>query len=681
MISGRQDGRPPRAAIWGCGAVAAGVAGYLVARAVWVPMTYDEAAAYYRYVAGAPSALFDFATATNHFLSSVLIRAAHGALGAEPWALRLPGVVAGVAFLGCAAAFAARARHAAIGVAGFVLLATNPYVLDYLALSRGYGLSMALLTASAYLFVRWCEDAAAPEAARRRLAWSLGLAGAAVAASYSALPAFMAMVAVAAARLGWSARQDPAAIAARRRTMMPPWRHVTGWVLVTAAFSAMVYSRERAFSPQAFVPVEVRVSGLFRDELSAISAFRIDATGRPRKLGAAPGGVWQLGPAQDAWDTVMVGLPAAADRNLARLDLRVGDEVFRRDRRHGGPWTHVDVGGDRVLVTTTAVGWRPDAAHLRQALRWAAATVAALLALGGALVLLATALVRRGVLAPEDARILLGAVLPVASLAAAPLILLQRAGELFFGGTTGLVADTFGSLVLGSAYGAVYHPNQVAWTLVAGGLVAAGLPLVLLASARARREPAFSGPAALLAVIALACAQVVLQHHVAGTPYPLARTALFLLPLMLIVIGLAADAVATLGRLPRLAATTVLVLAAAASAAHLVRVANVTHTLDWPEDASTAGMLARVAGTGAVDATSAGVMRVGVEWMFYPVARFYAERQSSRGTRYVVTVLPEDPRQVDFVYARRRSGLGQGRELQRFPQNDAVLWQVRDGGQ
>ncbi len=58
------------------------------------------------------------------------------------------------------------------------------------------------------------------------------------------------------------------------RSMMWPWRHVTGWVLVTAGFSAMVYSRERACSPQVFEPVEVRVAGLFGEELSAISAFR-----------------------------------------------------------------------------------------------------------------------------------------------------------------------------------------------------------------------------------------------------------------------------------------------------------------------------------------------------------------------------------------------------------------------
>ncbi len=291
-------------------------------------------------------------------------------------------------------------------------------------------------------------------------------------------------------------------------------------------------------------------------------------------------------------------------------------------------------------------------------LRWAAAAVAALLAVGGTLVLLATALVRRGVLAQEDARMLRGGVRG-GERGAAPLPAAARR-ELFFGGTTGLVIDTFGIWRL-AAPTARLSPDQIAWCR-AGGLVAARLPLVLLTSARARREPAFSAPAALLGIIAslragrdaASCGRNAVSDGAHG---------LFLLLLMLIVIVLVADALATLGRLRRLTATAMVVLAAAASGAHPCGRERRAHA-----------RLAR-GGFDRGDAGEGGRYRwrrrdvrrcdaLGVEWMSIRW-RAICGRQASRGTRYVVTVLPEDARRWTRVRAAR-VGAGQGRELQRF---------------
>ena len=127
----------------------------VIARALRVPITYDEATAFYRYVDAEPTALADFATATNHLLNSALTRASVAVFGSAPWALRLPSVLAGVAFLAVATALARRAVHPVIGAAGAVLLATNPYLLDYFALSRGYGLAIGLLSASWLVWLRW----------------------------------------------------------------------------------------------------------------------------------------------------------------------------------------------------------------------------------------------------------------------------------------------------------------------------------------------------------------------------------------------------------------------------------------------------------------------------------------------------------------------------------------------
>ena len=91
------------------------VAGYVVARAVNVPLTYDEASSFFRYVQGAPLALFDFATATNHLLNSIMSWLAVTAFGNAPWAMRLPNAMAGFVFLACAASLTLSTRHRAIG--------------------------------------------------------------------------------------------------------------------------------------------------------------------------------------------------------------------------------------------------------------------------------------------------------------------------------------------------------------------------------------------------------------------------------------------------------------------------------------------------------------------------------------------------------------------------------------
>lgn len=657
------------------GFVAVAAAAYLVARAVNVPLTYDEASSFLRYVDDEPAALFDFATATNHFLNSVLTRLSRAALGSAPWALRLPNVLAGFGYLACVVAIAIRTRHPAVGVAGLALLGTNPYLLDYLSLSRGYGISIALITGATYVLVRWCDRPSASAASRRDLALGLGMAVAAVAASFAVLPAFLALVALAVVRLAWEFRFQAGPVVENVRSTMWSWRHVAAWVLITTAFTAAVFARERALSEKRFLPITVRVAGLFEEELAGIQVFRFDTTGRLRDLTRRAGGVWSTGPVHDAY-SLRVALPAAADRNLASLDLRMGADVYRRDRREPGPWRVEESGNDRVLVASDALKWRGAAAHWRLVAIHTAVTLGVLALFGAGLALLSRALIRARVVGGEDARSVVAAILGVASVAAAPLYLLQRNGQLFFGGSSGLMADTFGSLVAGTAYGVEYHPAQAGVALIAFGVAVAGLLLVLLLGSRARRDGAFRSAVVVLAVIALAAVQTSLQHLLLGTPYPTGRTALYLLPLLLMFLVFLADALATLGRASRVVVTTVMLILAAGSAWNGWRAANVSRTLDWPADSSTAEMLGLVAASDSGEHAVPGVVRIGVDWVFYPVARYYAERQSSADTRHEVIVLPGDGLPFDFVYAAPSSDAATGAVLRRFPESDAVLWRV-----
>ena len=178
----------------------------------------------------------------------------------------------------------------------------------------------------------------------------------------------------------------------------------------------------------------------------------------------------------------------------------------------------------------------------------------------------------------------IGAGAAVGTIAAAPLHILRRGGEPFYGGAEGLLPDTLGSLVRNSAYDPV-PPDEAVW-IVAAVVIAwvVALALAGVAGGPAGRAAARM-PAPLFAVIALVAVQLEVQHHLLGTPYLVARTALFLLPLLLLAVVLTADGLAALGRGSRLVVTTLVLVAGAASAAQLMRSGNLSEALDWREDA------------------------------------------------------------------------------------------------
>jgi hypothetical protein len=77
--------------------------------------------------------------------------------------------------------------------------------------------------------------------------------------------------------------------------------------------------------------------------------------------------------------------------------------------------------------------------------------------------------------------------------------------------------------------------------------------------------------------------------------------------------------------------------------------------------------------------TKARVVGVGVDWMFYPVARYYAARMSDATTRYVVDVLPGEGPTPAFVYTAERLD-GSGATLVRgFSDSPAALWRLGQG--
>lgn len=672
-----------RVASRACLLVGAAVLAFVAVRAVRVPLTFDEAVTYERTIATDLASIFEFRTATNHFLNTVLTRLSHAVFGSAPWALRLPNVLACAGYLIALGAVARRVRHPLVAVAGFVLLATNLYVTDYFAVSRGYGLAIAALTGAMACLLEWLAMPASPRSSLT-LAASGTCAVLAVAANFAVLPALLGLVAVALVRLLWIRAPGVAPANATAPAAARPWLIPAVWLALTAAFSIMVFSRDRILSQALFAPLSVRAIGLFDDERAAIEVLREDVRTSLRPLDRDADGVWRTGAVQDTWG-LRVALPAAVDHDLASLEVRIGPHVFTRTRRDPGPWEVRESEGHRLLVSTTAlaaprsavpglagaINWVSDGLLWRVAAWHTGGVLALVVGLAAALSLLRRLAIGARWLGPRESRVLAWTLVAAASVCAAPLYLLRRNGDLYFGAAT--LLETLRSLVYGTSYVYAVSPEvmgAIGWTVACVALAA-----VAAWAASARARPALGGPVAVLAIVVLVLLQSRVQHALLGTPYLLGRTALFLVPLAGLCFWGVADAAAGWGRAARAGVSTLMVALAAASAWHFVTASNMSRIYDDYADASTPDMARAVAERVGALSSPPAVVHVGVEWMFLPAARYYIGRLPSSGTRYETVVLPGDGVVPDFVYARSAE-FAQGAQVREFPLSRATLWQA-----
>ncbi|MCX6589672.1 MAG: glycosyltransferase family 39 protein [Acidobacteria bacterium] len=116
-----------------------------VTRSVRQSLTIDEAMTFLSFSSKPLGEMFVYYDANNHVLFTLLSRASFLALGDAEWAIRLPAVVAGVAFLVLLARVLVRLLgENGMAVAAWVAVGSNPLLLDHLVAGRGYGLALAL---------------------------------------------------------------------------------------------------------------------------------------------------------------------------------------------------------------------------------------------------------------------------------------------------------------------------------------------------------------------------------------------------------------------------------------------------------------------------------------------------------------------------------------------------------
>lgn len=660
---------------------------FVVVRAIRVPLTFDEAGTYQRYLAADFVSIFDFELATNHFLNTVLAKACYLAFGDTEVALRAPNLVGYAMYAGFSVLLLRALTRRVIMFAGFLLLNLNPYLLDFFGLCRGYGLSLGFLMGALFFFFRFLGRLSSGQAACRQLSLSLGFACAAVLANLTILNVFIAIAGVSIAVLAGSnvASNVTAAGSASGATTRPASRGryaircVPG---IAAIFTALVLSQDVHLSQRLYEPVAVTLFGLTTAELDQVEVGSVGINGKPTPFRRDDGtNVWRQGRLDVV--RVRVEVPLAAARDLEGIDVMVGSRRFEHDRR-GGAWLGHDEEATWVLESAPGLSSPPSRiAPYRRVINWAgdgpyavhllAYTAVAL----GVLALWALLLKAVGRTAGR-LRLLTGdqwqpfqsSAVWLAALAGVPLYVLSKNGALYFGGTRGLVDDTFVSLIHGSLYGEVYHAAQrslVTYVLVAALAV---LGAVLVVTYRRGHAAQAVRAAAVLGLLIIASLAIVAEALLFNTPYPYGRTALFYIPLYLLFVILTCEAAARLGRTGATIATGALLVATCLSMYHFAVSSNTTYAWEWQKDAATKQMMDDLAFVASIERPGQSRLVLGVDWTYVTVAAFYAKKQTAYSIE--VIVLPS-ARAADFLYLDEGNRSETMRVIRRYRISRSVL--------
>ncbi|HUG52166.1 MAG TPA: glycosyltransferase family 39 protein [Vicinamibacteria bacterium] len=169
---------------------------------------YDEIATVRRYVRSPPVAIASrYERVNNHVLTSLLSHASVRAFGEEPWAVRLPSILFGVATVAVFHTLAARFWPPPVALAAAALFALSPHHVHYTQNGRGYAAFLFFALLSTELLWRL-----AGEPSPRRARWyGWGYAFAVALGAY----ALLLMAFVAAGQAG--------ALVATRRARLLPW--------------------------------------------------------------------------------------------------------------------------------------------------------------------------------------------------------------------------------------------------------------------------------------------------------------------------------------------------------------------------------------------------------------------------------------------------------------------------
>lgn len=142
--------------------VASGVAlfVYILLRAINVSISIDEQGSYFMFVTHGEifPEKYDVFSANNHALNTALMCLTSKWFGPGILSLRLPNVLAGALYIFSIAMMARRIKSSLAGALVFLFATTNPFLIEYFGLARGYGLANGFLAFALWQIWKYCDD-------------------------------------------------------------------------------------------------------------------------------------------------------------------------------------------------------------------------------------------------------------------------------------------------------------------------------------------------------------------------------------------------------------------------------------------------------------------------------------------------------------------------------------------
>ena len=128
---------------------------YVIYKAFTNSFTHDESFSYNYYV---NTSVWDIITykgpdiPNSHILNTLLMKFSQALFGSSEFALRLPNVIAYCTYIIFSLLWLRKFNNGFLLITGFIILNYNPFILDFFALARGYGLAICCMFISFYFF-------------------------------------------------------------------------------------------------------------------------------------------------------------------------------------------------------------------------------------------------------------------------------------------------------------------------------------------------------------------------------------------------------------------------------------------------------------------------------------------------------------------------------------------------
>lgn len=130
---------------------------YILLRAIRIPITHDEAGTILNF---SSQSIWNIITyrdpiPNNHILNTLLIRLSTSVFGFNELSCRLPNILGGLIYLLCSLKLSQVFFEKPLLRLSFqILLIANPFIIEFFALARGYGLSVGLMMVSIYFLLQ-----------------------------------------------------------------------------------------------------------------------------------------------------------------------------------------------------------------------------------------------------------------------------------------------------------------------------------------------------------------------------------------------------------------------------------------------------------------------------------------------------------------------------------------------